>query len=137
MERAGPDAQRRWKLVALGGAGVAAASVPLAAAAGPPYLSLGQVSAWIVTYAVGLFALLFATPFLIRARIGGRLEGDARWERALLGWGALAAVLLAVGALCAIAGGFDSDSLIAGLGLVAAVEAGLVLGILLAWLFSG
>ena len=69
---------------------IAIVSIPLAAAAGPPYLSFASLSPWLVTYAIGLFAALFATPFLIHSRLGGELEADARWERALLWWGAVA-----------------------------------------------
>ena len=130
-------ADRRWALVAVAGAGLALASVPLAAAAGEPYLSLGSISPWVVTYAVGLFAALFAAPFLIHARLGGRLERDVRWERALLLWGALALGALAVGLICGLAGGFASDSLAGSLGLVAAVEAGMVIGTLAVWLLTG
>jgi len=73
--------------LAIGG-GVAVVSVPLAAAAGPPYLSLESLSPWIVTLAIGLFTALFATPFAIHGRLSDELERDARWERALLLWGA-------------------------------------------------
>ena len=131
------DAQRRWTLVALVGAALALASIPLAAVTGPPYLSLDHISGWVVTYAVGLFAALFATPFLIRPRLGGTLEADARWERALLWWGALAIALLGLGLLCGLVGDFDSDSLAGSLGLVTAVEATLVLGTLGVWLLTG
>ena len=130
-------ADRRWAVLATAGGGVAVVSIPLAAAAGAPYLSLADISPWVVSYAIGLFAALFAVPFLIRARLGGELEADARWERALLLWGALALVLLGVGVLCGLAGGFGSDSLAGSIGLVTAVEAGLVLGTLGAWLLSG
>ena len=133
-----PDtADRRWALGATAGAGVALVSIPLAAVAGGPYLSLDSISPWVVTYAIGLFAALFAAPFLIRGALGGALEADSRWERALLWWGALALALLGVGLVCGLAGGFDSDSLAAALGSVTAVEAGLVLGTLGVWLLSG
>jgi hypothetical protein len=131
------EADRRWALLAVAGAAVAAVSIPLAGAGGGPYLSLHTISPWLVSYAIGLFASLFAAPFLIRARLGGELEADARWERALLWWGALACVALALGLAAALLGGFDSDSLISSLGVVTAVEAGLVLATLAAWLISG
>ena len=82
--------ERRAALFVVAGAATAIVSIPLAAAGGPPYLSLDSLSPWLVTYAVGLFAALFATPFLIHARLGGELEADARWERAMLWWGAVA-----------------------------------------------
>ena len=73
---------------------------------GPPYLALASLSPWIVTFAIGLFCALFATPFVIYARLGGELESDARWERAVLWWGAVPiGVLAAVGALRACRAG--------------------------------
>ena len=137
MSDSGPEAQRRWTLAAIGGAAVAAVSIPLAAAAGGPYLALDHVSVWVVSYAIGLFAALFAAPFLIRARLAGELEADARWERALLWWGGLALVVLGLGLLAGLAGGFASDSLAGSLGVVTAVEAAMVLGTLGVWLLSG
>jgi hypothetical protein len=132
-----PDNDRRWAVVAVTGAAVAAVSIPLAAAAGPPYLGLDQISPWLVAYAVGLFGALFAAPFLIRVRLGGALEADARWERALLWWGALAIGTLALGALAGAVAGFGSDSLAGSLGVVTIVESVLVLGTLGVWLLSG
>jgi hypothetical protein len=130
-------ADRRWAVVAVAGVAVAAVSILLAAAAGGPYLSLERLSPWLVTYAIGLFAALFAAPFLIRERLGGMLEADARWERALLLWGALALALLGVGLVCGLAGDFAADSLAGSFGLVSAVAAGLVLATLIVWLISG
>lgn len=130
-------AERRWALLAFAGAGVAAASVPLAGAAGPPYLSLDAISPWLVTYAIGLFAALFAAPFLIHARLGGSLEADARWERALLLWGALAIVALVLGALFGVGGDFAADSLAGSLGAVTAAASVLVIATLAVWLISG
>lgn len=119
-------------------AGVAAAlcSIVLAAVAGPPYASLEHLSPWLVTFAIGLFASLFATPFAIHARLGGQLEDDARWERALLLWGAVALAALALGAGLGALAGFGSDSLLGSLALVVAIEAVLVLATLIAWLLS-
>jgi hypothetical protein len=119
------------------GAGIALASIPLAAAAGSPYLSLDSLNPWLVGYAIGLFIALFATPFAIHRGLGGLLEADARWERALLWWGAISVALLALGALAGAPSGFDSDSLAGSIGLVTLVEAGLVLGTLVVWLVSG
>jgi hypothetical protein len=111
--------------------------VPLAAVAGDPYLSTGHVNFWVVTYAVGLFAALFATPFALHRGFGGLLEADSRWERALLLWGGISIGVLAVGLLMGLPSGFDSDSLPGSLGLVTAAEAVLVVGTLLVWLVSG
>jgi hypothetical protein len=127
---------RRWTLLGTAGAAVAVVSIPLAAAGGEPYLSLDAISPWLVTFAIGLFGALFATPFLIRDRIGGVLEGDARWERALLWWGAVAVAVLAIGLACGLAGDFASDSLAGSIGLVIAGEAILVLATLVVWMLS-
>ena len=87
-------------------------------------------------FSIGLFGALFATPFAIHSRLGGGLEADARWERALLLWGAVALGLLAVGLLFGLGSGFASGSLAGSLGLVAVIEACLVLATLIAWLLS-
>jgi hypothetical protein len=129
--------QRRAALFVAAGSGVAIVSIPLAAAAGPPYLSFSSLSPWIVTYAIGLFAALFAAPFLIHTRMGGELEADARWERALLWWGAVALAVLAASVLCALPSGFDSGSLGGAIGIVGVCEAVLVLATLVFWLLSG
>jgi len=127
---------RRPALFCAAGAAVAAVAIPLAAAAGPPYLSLSDLSPWLVVYAIGLFAALFATPFAIHARLGGRLEADARWERALLLWGAVALATLAIGLLIGLPSGFDSESLAGSLAAVTVAEGVLVTGSLLAWLLA-
>jgi hypothetical protein len=119
------------------GGGVAVASIPLAAAAGPPYLSLDALSPWLVSYAIGLFTALFAAPFAIHRGLGGLLEDDARWERALLWWGGGCIVVLALGLLAGLPSGFGSESLAGSLGLVTVVEAVLVLATLVVWLLSG
>jgi hypothetical protein len=119
------------------GAAVSVVTVPLAAVAGPPYLSLDALSPWVVVFAIGLFGAAFAAPFVIHASLGGLLEADARWERALLWWGAATIVALALGALIGAPSGFASDSLAGSLGLVIVAEAVLVLGTLGAWLLSG
>ena len=119
------------------GAGVAVASIPLAAVAGPPYLSLDALSPWVVSYAIGLFTALFAAPFAIHRGLGGLLEADARWERALLWWGAVSLAVLALGALAGAPSGFGSESLAGSLGLVTVAEALLVLATLAVWLVSG
>jgi hypothetical protein len=128
-------ARRPTQFVALG-AGIAAASIPLALAGGPLYLSLSALSPWLVVYAIGLFVALFATPFAIHSNLGGTLEGDARWERALLLWGAIALGALAVGLLFGLPSGFASDSLAGSLGAVTGFEALLVLGSLVSWLLA-
>ena len=105
--------------MAIGRRDRAVVSIPLAAVAGPPYLSLESLSPWIVTLAIGMFTALFATPFAIHGRLSGELERDARWERALLLWGAVAIGVLAVGVVCGLPSGFDSSSLAGAIGIVA------------------
>ena len=134
-DRASSDA-RRPRLFVAAGAGSAAAAALLAAATGPPYLSLGAISPWVVVYAIGLFGALFAIPFALHASLGGELEADARWERALLLWGAVALAALALGLLVGLPSGFAADSLAGSLGAVMAAEAVLVLASLLAWLLA-
>jgi hypothetical protein len=135
LEPAIPEDRRPLLFIAIGGA-VAVVSIPLAAAAGPPYLSLESLSPWIVTLAIGLFAALFATPFAIHGRLSGELERDARWERALLLWGGVAAALLAFGLVCGLPSGFDSGSLAGAVGIVFVAEAVLVLATLVVWMLS-
>lgn len=124
-------------LFGVAGLGVAACAIVLAAAGGAPYLALDALSPWLVVYAIGLFVALFATPFAIHRALGGELEDDARWERALLLWGAVALGALAIGLLCGLPSGFGSSSLAGSVGLVTLVEAVLVLATLIVWLISG
>jgi hypothetical protein len=124
-------------LYLFGGLAVAAVSLLLAAIAGGPYLSLEELNPWLAVFAIGLFAALFATPFAIHRGLGGLLEADARWERALLWWGAVSVGVLGLGLLCGLPSGFASDSLAGSIGLVAVVEAVLVLATLAVWLVSG
>lgn len=135
LEPAVPTERRPALFIAVGLA-TTVVSVVLAAAAGPPYLSVEELSPWIVTLAIGLFCALFATPFAIHARLSGELEGDARWERAVLLWGAVALGVLAIGLLCGLPGGFDSGSLAGAIGIVAVTEAVLVLATLVVWMIS-
>jgi hypothetical protein len=130
------DGDRRPMLGVVVGTAVALVSLPLAAAAGPPYLELARVSPWVVGFAIGSFAALFAAPFAIHRALGGTLEADARWERALLLWSLVAIAALAIGLLCGVPSGFAADSLAGAVGLVLIVEAVLILGTLGAWLLS-
>jgi hypothetical protein len=131
-----PPSERRATLFVVAGAGTAIVSIPLAAAAGAPYLSFDSVNPWLVTYAIGLFAALFAAPFLIHARMGGELESDARWERAMLWWGAVAVAVLAASVICGLPSGFDTDALGGAVGIVGIVDAGLILATLVAWMLN-
>jgi hypothetical protein len=125
-------------LAVLGGSLAALASLGLAAAAGPPYLSADSVNGWIVVFAAALLAALFAMPFLIERLLRARLDDrDARWEQALLAWGALAVGMLVVGFLAGAGGGWSGDSLAGSAGLIATIESGLVIGTMVVWLLSG
>jgi hypothetical protein len=131
-----PSTERRATLFVVAGAATAIVSIPLAAAAGAPYLSLDSINPWVVTYAIGLFAALFATPFLIHSRMGGHMEADARWERAMLWWGLVAVAVLAASVLCGLPSGFDSDALGGAIAIAGVVDAGLILATLLAWMLN-
>lgn len=135
MEPAVPNERRPALFIAVGLA-TTVVSVVLAGAAGPPYLSIEALSPWIVTFAIGLFCTLFAVPFAIHARLSGELEGDARWERAVLLWGAVTVGALAIGLVCGLAADFDSGSLAGAIGIVVVVEAILVLATLVVWMIS-
>jgi hypothetical protein len=135
LEPAIPADRRPALFLAIGG-GTSVVSILLAAVAGPPYLSLESLSPWIVTFAIGLFVALFATPFALHERLSGELERDARWERALLIWGAVAIGVLAVGIVCGLPSGFDSSSLAGAVAIVAITEAVLVLATLVVWMVS-
>ena len=97
MEAGSARDDRRPIAFLVGGAATAVVSVVLAGAAGGPYLALDELSPWLVTFAIGLFCALFATPFAIHQRLGGALEADARWERAVLWWAAVALGVLGAG----------------------------------------
>jgi heme/copper-type cytochrome/quinol oxidase subunit 3 len=106
---------------------VAAASLALAAIAGPPYLGASGVNGWVILSAVALFAALFAVPFVIEARLREtHPDSDSRWDRAVPIWGAVALLLVGVGALIGATEGFGGDSLVGSAGLVAAGDGGLV-----------
>ena len=137
MRPEGMSTGRRAALVVAAGSAVAIVSIPLAAAAGPPYLSFSSLSPWLVTYAIGLFGALFATPFLIHSRLGGELEADARWERALMWWGAVSLGVLGASVIFGLPSGFDTGTLGGALGVVGICEAVLVLATLVFWLLSG
>ena len=128
--------ERRAAVFVVAGAGIAIVSIPLAAAAGAPYLSFGSINPWLVTYAVGLFAALFSAPFLIHARMGGELEADARWERAMLWWGVVSVAVLAASVICGLPSGFDTDALGGAIGIVGIVDAGLILVTLVVWMLN-
>jgi len=125
-------------LALFAGGMVAAGALILAAVSGPPYLSTDGVNGWIVLFAAGLFAGLLATPFAIERRLrASQPESDARWDRVVPLWGAVALALLVAGILTGASGGFAGDSLAGSAGLLATIEAGIVVVALLFVLLSG
>lgn len=117
---------------------VAAGALILAGVSGPPYLSTDGVNGWIVVFAAGLIAALLAAPFAIEARLrASDPESDARWERVVPLWGAIALAVLVAGVLAGAGAGFAGDSLAGSAGLVATIEAGLVVVALAFVLLSG
>ena len=131
------DSERSGRIaavLAVGGGVTAVVSLILAGAAGEPYLSADGVNGWLVVFAAGLLAALVAFPFGIELRLRERYaDRDRRWEVSLLVWGALAVVVLVV----AFAAGFDTGTLAGAAGLIAAIEAGLVIATIGVWLVSG
>ena len=121
-------------LLALGGGLAALGSLLLAGIAGEPYLGTDGVNGWLVVFAAGLLAALVAFPFGAELRLRARYpDRDRRWEVSLLIWGAVAVALLAI----AVAGGLDTGTLAGAAGLIAAIEAGLVIATIGVWLVSG
>ena len=134
-----PVTEERAPIIAgLAGAVLALAGLLLAAATGEPYLTSDAVNPWIVVFAAGALAALYATPFAIERRMRtGIPESDRRWERALLAWGAIAIGTLLAGILLGVAGDWSGSSLAGAAGLLVTIESGLVLATMLAWLLSG
>ena len=121
-------------LLAVGGGATAVVSLALAGAAGEPYLGADGVNGWLVVFAAGLLAALVAFPFGVELRLRQRYpDRDRRWEVALLIWGAVSVAVLAV----AVLAGFDTGTLGGAAGLIAAIEAGLVIATIGVWLLSG
>jgi hypothetical protein len=121
-------------LLALGGGSTALVSLLLAAATGAPYLEADGVNGWLVVFAAGLLAALVAFPFGIELRLRERYpDRDRRWEVSLLIWGGVAVAIL----LLAFVNGFDTGALAGAAGLIAGIEAGLVVATVGVWLLSG
>jgi hypothetical protein len=121
-------------LLAVGGGATAVVSLILAGAAGEPYLEANGVNGWLVVFAAGLLAALVAFPFGIELRLRERYaDRDRRWEVSLLVWGGLAAAILVIAFLA----GFDTGTLAGAAGLIAAIEAGLVVATIGVWLLAG
>lgn len=97
-----------------------------------PYLSFSALSAWIVLWTVGLFALLLLAPALLHRRMPARDgDGDRRWELTVVAWGAGALAAGAGFAAIAAAEGFATGSALGALALVGLAESGLVAGAVL------
>jgi hypothetical protein len=109
----------------------------VAAVTDGPYLSLHRVNAGIILLAAGLFAALFAAPFAIeRSLRDAEPDRDQRWERALLRWGLVAAGVLALGLVLAIGFGLHGRTFGGSIAIVILADALLILGTLVAWMFS-
>jgi hypothetical protein len=120
------------------GIALAAAGLLFASATDGPYLTTDDVNGWIVVFAAGLFGALIAIPFMLERRMRPRVsDRDKRWERALLGWGAIAIGVLFAGGMLGLANDYASSGLGGALGLVITFEAGLVLATMVFWLLSG
>jgi hypothetical protein len=135
----GPERTSWPQLALLAGVGLAALSVLLAALAGPPYLSLSSLSPWLVVFAIASFGALFAVPFAVNgALVAADPTRAEAWERSMLAWGGVAIAALALGMLMIWAGGFSpASSLDDAVGLLLAIEAGMVLAVLLALMLAG
>jgi hypothetical protein len=147
MERPGPDPLEapgeepglsRPTLALLVSGGVAAVSILLAAIAGGPYLDFSSLNPWIAVFAVAAFGVLFAVPFaserLLRA---AHPEREEHWERAMLIWCGVATAALVLGVALVLAGGFDpGESLADAIGLLLAIEAGMVVATIVVWVLS-
>jgi hypothetical protein len=102
-----------------------------------PYLSLDSLSAWIVIWALGLFAALVALPFLLHARITeGEGDRDRRWELAVVGWGGITLGLAALLAFAGALAGFDSDRPLGALAISGLAVCGLTVGSILALMLT-
>ncbi len=120
------------------GAGLAVAGLLLAGATGAPYLTSEAVNPWVILFAAGALAALYAIPFVSERRMRRRIEDrDRRWERALLAWGAMAIGVLLAGVLFGVAGEWSGSSLAGTAGLLVTIEAALVIVTMIFWLVSG
>lgn len=134
-------------LAAFGGVATAGVALLLAGLAGGPYLAADRVNGWIVVFAGALLVALVAAPFVLeralRARRAASLETgsdpelqDERWEGAALAWGGIVVLLLLVAVPVGIGQDFAGGSLAGTAALIATIEGGLVLAMLVLWLLS-
>jgi hypothetical protein len=123
------------------GLGLAAAVVALiaAGASGPPYLTLDDLNAWVVLFALAAFGSLMALPFAIdRGLHRARPQEADHWEKAMAAWGVICLGVTGLAALLVFGGDFSAARHLAdAAGLIAGIEAGLALCVLLVWLLGG
>lgn len=128
---------RAIALGAFASGSIAIFSIALAAASGSPYLTSDRVNPWVVVFAFALLGLLAAAPFAIELRLRERqADRDKRWETATVIWGGIAAAVLALSFLLASGSGFSGSSLAGTIGLIGAIESGLVILAVGGWLVS-
>ncbi len=102
-----------------------------------PYLTTDGINAGVILFAVGLFAALFATPFAFeRSRRATEPDRDRRWERALIRWGVVAGAVFGVGLGLALVLGPHGRTLGGSIAIVTLADALLIIGTLVAWMFS-
>lgn len=120
-------------------AALAVVSLIFAGLAGGPYLDLSDLNVWVAAFAVFAFAALFSVPFALERLLSSSdPERAEHTERAMMIWGAVATAALALGGLLMAAGGFSpASSLADAAGLLLAIDAGLIVVTLLAWLLAG
>jgi hypothetical protein len=129
---------RRAAIGAAAGVGATALGLVLAAATGGPYLTSGDVNGWLVLYALGLLGALVAASFLIESLLSSsRDDVESRWDVAMPLWGGVALAVGAAGVLLGVAGSFSGESFAGSVGLIAVIEAGLVVLTLAALILAG
>jgi hypothetical protein len=123
------------------GLGVAASILALIAAkaAGPAYLTLDDLSPWIVVFAIAAFGALMATPFAIDRTLDRVRPTEAdHWEIALAIWGAICLALTVVAVVLVFGGDFSAaHHLSDAAGVILLTEAGMALCVLLVLLLGG
>ncbi|MCB0875154.1 MAG: hypothetical protein KDB46_03065 [Solirubrobacterales bacterium] len=120
-------------LAAAAGLAVAAAGVAGVAAADGSRLGADHVDPWLVVFAAGLATLLGAAAFGFHDIASRRTEDpERRWERALVMWGALTAVLAAAFLAVGAGSGFDPATAAGAIAIAGLFECVLVLGALIA-----
>ena len=113
-------------------AGIAALGLIGTLFAEGPYLSTSKgVEPWLAVWAVGLFGLLMYAPFALHRRLADSVaDPDARWERAIVGWGGVALAGAAGFALILWIGPGPSHA-VGALALAGLLECGLIVGAVL------